>query len=47
MDVVRRTYLYGSLKNEICMKISERLNLPNASNDLHENYPIKLKKLII
>jgi len=38
------TYLYGSLGNDIYMKISDEFNLPNKENS-KESYLIKLNKL--
>ena len=44
MDVVIAN-LYGSLDNDIYMKLSKRLNLPKAYNSSSwEQYPIKLNK---
>jgi hypothetical protein len=44
MDVVI-AYLYGSLENDIFMKLPEGLNLPEACNpNSREQYSIKLNK---
>jgi len=42
MDVVT-AYLYGSLENDIYMKLPEEFNLPNKANS-KEDYSIKLNK---
>jgi len=42
MDVVT-TYLYGSLENDMYMKLPERFNLSNKAN-YKEDYSIKLNK---
>jgi len=42
MDVVT-AYLYGSLENDIYMKLPEGFNLPNKANS-KEDYSIKLNK---
>ena len=44
MDVVT-TYLYGSLKNDIHMKLPEGFNFPNKANS-KEDYSIKLNNFI-
>ena len=44
MDVII-SYLYGSLNNNIYIKLLKGLNLPEAYNsDSHEEYSIKLNK---